>query len=1206
MQHNTKNVRLKARGSLLLLAALAVTFPASGLAATQTRTSAFEYDASGQLVKEIVEPGNSDLCLVTSYTYDAYSNKTASATRNCNGSAGSNPGVNSEAAAPSGNAVFAPRSASSAYDARGQFPLTSTNALNQSETRTFDARFGKAASLTGPNGLTTTWEYDGFGRKTKETRADGTISTWAYALCAGCGGLSNTAYTITATSTGAPTRITYFDSLDREIRNQTTGFDGTSVIYQDTIYDNLGRVSQKSKTYYVGQTIYWTRFSYDALGRVVSETAPDNTTSTIAYSGLTTRVTNAKNQVQTKTKNTRGQLASVTDALGNTLTYSYDPNGNLLTTKDANNNIVTLTYDLRGRKTAMADPDMGNWQYRYNALGELVGQTDAKGQVSSMTYDLLGRMLQRNEPDLVSNWYYDKKADGSICGKGVGKLCEAKADNGYRRTHNYDALGRPNTSSTTLDTAYNDSVTYDALGRLDTRTWPTGFAVKHVYTALGYLKEVRNNATNALYWQANTFDAEGHLLTQTHGNNVITQRTYDPASGRLSGILAGAGNGVQNLAYTYDTLGNLATRQDNAAASQESFTYDSLNRLTTYSLQGGGVSGIVTRTVAYDAIGNITSKSDAGTYYYAPNTPPHAVTSVTGGPTKTYAHTYDANGNLIYTAINTLSNGQTATRFESYTSFNMPLTLSHGPAGQAATATLSFVYGPEHQRTKQVSNISGTTYYLNETSGAPSFEKEIKPSGVTENKHYISAGGVVLALYTSRTNGVNDTRYFHLDHLGSTSVITSEAGAVVERLAYDPWGKRQYANGGTPPEGYTPATTDRGFTMHEHLDEMGIIHMNGRVYDPTLGRFMSADPYIQAPDNQLSYNRYAYCIGNPLVCSDPSGYNWWSKNITHNKAIRTVVAVVAAFYVGPLAFEWAATSLVGSVGGTLTWSAAGVASASGTLGVVSGAVAGAAGGFTAGLIASGNIQGAFKGAASGALFGAAGGVGGEGWDMSRLGAHAAAGCAMGEISGGGCGSGALSAVAGKMTTIATNGNLVGTIIAGGVASAVGGGKFANGAATAAFGYLFNWCAHNDCLNVDGMKMETQLYPRTYVDKDSLAICNQGGGPCIGVGPGSMNGVSKVSAVIAETMAGKGNFVSSLMVKADELLAAGLRFLGQGYQEIGQPGSGVFRSADGLRQFRIDSNSLTGSHAPGVPHGHLEIYRPGAARPSVNNHIPFQD
>ncbi len=98
----------------------------------------------------------------------------------------------------------------------------------------------------------------------------------------------------------------------------------------------------------------------------------------------------------------------------------------------------------------------------------------------------------------------------------------------------------------------------------------------------------------------------------------------------------------------------------------------------------------------------------------------------------------------------------------------------------------------------------------------------------------------------------------------------------------------------------------------------------------------------------------------------------------------------------------------------------------------------------------------------------------------------------------------------------------------------------------------------------------------------------------------------VDNVIAETLAGKGNITSSVKLSADELLNAGEQFLGNGYREIGKSGSGVFRSADDLRQFRIDDNSLLGNHAPGVPHGHLEIYAPGAAKPSVNNHIPFID
>lgn len=100
--------------------------------------------------------------------------------------------------------------------------------------------------------------------------------------------------------------------------------------------------------------------------------------------------------------------------------------------------------------------------------------------------------------------------------------------------------------------------------------------------------------------------------------------------------------------------------------------------------------------------------------------------------------------------------------------------------------------------------------------------------------------------------------------------------------------------------------------------------------------------------------------------------------------------------------------------------------------------------------------------------------------------------------------------------------------------------------------------------------------------------------------------AKVDAVIAETLVGKGNITSPTKLSADELLQAGIQFLGPGYKEIGKPGSGVFRSVDNTRQFRIDRGSLTGSHAPGVPHGHLEIYAPGAKMPTVNNHIPFFD
>ncbi|OOG37302.1 RHS repeat domain-containing protein, partial [Polaromonas sp. A23] len=145
-------------------------------------------------------------------------------------------------------------------------------------------------------------------------------------------------------------------------------------------------------------------------------------------------------------------------------------------------------------------------------------------------------------------------------------------------------------------------------------------------------------------------------------------------------------------------------------------------------------------------------------------------------------------------------------------------------------------------------------------------------------KHYVSAGGLVFAMFVQRTGTLGSTaptatNYFHHDHLGSMVAVSDENGAVIERMAFDPWGKRRFVNG-TPDvlDSIVGFNTDRGYTMHEHLDEMGVIHMNGRIYDPLIGRFMSADPFIQDPSNLQSFNRYTYVMNNPLALTDPSGY----------------------------------------------------------------------------------------------------------------------------------------------------------------------------------------------------------------------------------------------------------------------------------------------------------------------------------------------
>ncbi len=118
------------------------------------------------------------------------------------------------------------------------------------------------------------------------------------------------------------------------------------------------------------------------------------------------------------------------------------------------------------------------------------------------------------------------------------------------------------------------------------------------------------------------------------------------------------------------------------------------------------------------------------------------------------------------------------------------------------------------------------------------------------------------------------TRYFQTDNLGSIAVITNESGAVVERDSYDAWGKRRFPNGVDDPSGGLTSQTTRGFTGQEQLTDVGLVHLNGRVYDPLVGRMMSADPTVPDPMNGQAWNRYSYVINNPLALTDPSGYSF--------------------------------------------------------------------------------------------------------------------------------------------------------------------------------------------------------------------------------------------------------------------------------------------------------------------------------------------
>ena len=256
-------------GTAFVAALLSTASVATASAATtQTRITAFEYDpVTGLLTKEIIQPDDPALRLETTYTHDGFGNRLTTTV--------SAPGET-------------PRVSEVLYDAQGRFLEWAENALDHREWRDFDPRFGTATKLTGPNGLDTTWDYDLFGRKIKETRADKTYTEFEYRYCDNVAGGSypcptGGAYVMISylkdefgAFVGSPTH-TYYDTRERVIRKEEQGFNGVGAIaiYVDTEYDNLGRVHRVSEPYFAGATRVWTTNSYDVLGRLIGQTLPD-------------------------------------------------------------------------------------------------------------------------------------------------------------------------------------------------------------------------------------------------------------------------------------------------------------------------------------------------------------------------------------------------------------------------------------------------------------------------------------------------------------------------------------------------------------------------------------------------------------------------------------------------------------------------------------------------------------------------------------------------------------------------------------------------------------------------------------------------------------------------------------------------------------------------------------------------------------------
>jgi RHS repeat-associated protein len=480
--------------------------------------------------------------------------------------------------------------------------------------------------------------------------------------------------------------------------------------------------------------------------------------------------------------------------------------------------------------------------------------TGSANELTRFDYDNLDRMIGRYEPDLTSNWIFDTAA------RGIGQLAEAYTSTGtvkdYRRVHTYDTFARPQKTTQTLsDGSYSSESTYDAWGRLITQTYQRNAeAVKKFENRYqnGYLARVERGSL--VLWKINTQDASQRPTSATLGNGLTQVHRFNDYNGQIeTGTLSTTAGGARlQESYEYDAMGNVGKRMQywDQGGFQENFTYDALNRIETSVLLGQAV-----QTFTYDDAGNLLTKTGVGTgaYQYpaqgASAVRPHAVQTIPG----IGSFNYDDNGNLTGGAGRTVE----------WTSFDMPVKIT------ANQTTATFVYGAEHQRTRQVRGDGSTVIY----AGAQEVEKNASGTVV---KTYWPAG---IGLEIDRPGSTaSELLWYHHDRLGSVIGLTDQQGTLAEKLAYDAWGKRRTIDGALVNGTSTPNNLDgkndyRGFTGHEMLDQLDLVHMNGRIYDPLVARFLSGDPFIQDPVDGQNYNRYTYVLNNPTNNTDPTGFN---------------------------------------------------------------------------------------------------------------------------------------------------------------------------------------------------------------------------------------------------------------------------------------------------------------------------------------------
>ena len=661
--------------------------------------------------------------------------------------------------------------------------------------------------------------------------------------------------------------------------NSETKYDITPNTYasKEVHYDALGRKIKESEAYLDNASAsQWNTIEYDEYSRPIKATAFTGKIVETKYTKntVTATETNANNRFKKQTFDALGNITSTEDK-GGIIEFKYNAAGEVIEAKYGTN-IVTTKYDAWGRKIEYHDPSNGLYKYEYHhGFGLLTKEISPKG-FKEYTYNDKGQLISQKEKSNKQG-VTDKEIHFAYNDKGMllSKIGNSKGK-AFSSHIAYDKYGRVIAASEeSFGKKYErKNVVYDPIGRvlsyeksLTSSGKTTHVVIENVYDSWsGTMYQLKDKSSGKVLWELEELTAKGKVLKAKLGGTSI-QNTYD-ANDFLSAVSHKAEGkpDILSIAYSFNAIKNELNSRNTSGAFNilERFVYDDNNRLINWT---NPRTGELHHNV-YDKQGRIIENDQLGKIKF-----------------ENKDKVYQPTGMSLNEKGAELLKNNLIQKIE-YNENNDPVFIDgvkgdvrfeYGLTAMRQMMTFGGEFLSENASQNETSRGKFTRFYSEDGS----FEVTLDHQSGKE-KHILYIGGNP---YESEIIFVKDFKeekgsykFLHKDYLGSILAISDEEGNKLEQRHYDAWGNLthlQIGNGEviTDPEQIAKAQLllDRGYTSHEHLWEVGIIHMNGRLYDPLLRRFLNADENIQDLHNTQNYNKYGYVFNNPLMYNDPSG-----------------------------------------------------------------------------------------------------------------------------------------------------------------------------------------------------------------------------------------------------------------------------------------------------------------------------------------------